>query len=60
MRENQAPDVLAVVEQVGDVGNDDIDAEQLAARKHQPRVDDDNVVSAAQSQHVHAELAKPA
>lgn len=60
MRENQAPDVLAVVDQVGEVGDDDVDAEQLAARKHQPRVDDDNIVSAAQSQHVHAELAKPA
>ena len=37
--------MLLALLQVSDVGNNDVDAEQLGFGEHQPRVDDDYVVS---------------
>src|SRR5208283_3281278 len=60
VREHDGAHVLLVLNQVGDVGNHDVDAEQLGLRKHEPRVDHNNVVFPAQRQAIHAELAQPA
>ena len=49
-----------VLFQVGDVGNDDIHAEQFLLGEHEARVNDDDVVAGAQGEHVHSELAQPA
>ena len=49
-----------VLNQVGDIGHNDIHAQQLRLREHQARVDHDNVVFPAQREAVHAELAQPA
>ena len=58
--EDDAADVLAVFDQVGDVGDDDIDAEQLGFREHEAGIDDDDVVAPANGHAVHAELAETA
>ena len=46
--------------QIGDVGNDDIDAEQFGFGEHQAGIDDDDVVSPADGHAVHAEFAEAA
>ena len=53
-------DVLLVLNEVGDVGYDDVDAEQLRFREHEPGVDDDYVVFPADREAVHAEFAEAA
>ena len=50
----------AVFDEVGDVRDDDVDAEQIALRKHQAGVDDEDVFVPANGHAVHAELAKSA
>ncbi len=60
VRQHDGAHHVAVLLQVGDVGNDDVNAEQFGFREHHPGIDHHNVVSGAQSQHVHAELAKSA
>ena len=46
--------------EIGDVGNDDIDAEQFGFGEHQAGIDDDDVVALADGHAVHAELAQAA
>ena len=53
-------DMRLVFNQVGDIGNNDIHAQQLRLREHQPGVDHDNVVFPAEREAVHAELAESA
>ena len=60
VRQHQPSDLFAVLDEVADIGDDDVHSEQLAAGKHHAGVDDDQVASAAQGEHVHAELAKTA
>ena len=52
--------MFAILLQVGDVGNDDVDAEQFGFREHHARVDHQDVVPGAQGHHVHAEFAQSA
>ena len=52
--------VRLVLDQIGDVGHDDIDAQQLRLREHEAGVDDNNVVFPAEGEAVHAELAQAA
>ena len=42
--EDDGADVVAVLDEIADVGNDDVDAEQLFFGEHQAGVDDDDVV----------------
>ena len=58
--EDDGADVCLVFNQVGDIGDDDIDAEQFRLREHEAGVDHDNVVFPAEREAVHAELAQPA
>ena len=58
--EDDGADVLLVFNKVSDVGHNDVDAEQLRLGKHEPGVDDDDVVFPAEGEAVHAELAQPA
>ena len=46
--------------QIGDVGDDDVDAEQFGFGEHQAGVDDDDVVAPANGHAVHSELAQAA
>src|SRR5215831_3745488 len=52
--------LLAVFDEVGNVGNDDINAEKLGLGEHQSRIDHDDVIAPAHGHTVHAELAQAA
>jgi len=60
MGEDNGADVLLVLDEPGDVGDDDIDAEELGLREHEASVDDDDVIFVANGEAVHAELAEAA
>jgi hypothetical protein len=60
MGEDDGADVLLVLDEVGDVGDDDVDAEELGLGEHEAGVDDDDVVFIAEGEAVHAELAESA
>ena len=50
----------AILDEVGDIRHDDIDAEQVALRKHKASVDDEDVFVPADGHAVHSELAESA
>ena len=52
--------LLAVFDQVRDVGNNDVHAQQFGFGEHQAGVDDDNVIAPAHGHAVHSELAQTA
>ena len=56
--EHDAANMLAVLHQIRNVGDYDIDAEQFGFGEHEAAVDDNNVVSPADGHAVHTELAK--
>ena len=58
VRQDDGANLVAVLGEVGDVGNDDVDAQQLFFGKHQAGVDDDDVILPAEGHAVHAELAQ--
>ena len=53
-------DLGAALLEVGDVGDDEVDAEHLLVREHQPAVDDHDLVAVLEDVHVLADLAHPA
>ena len=53
-------DLLAVLLEVGDVGDDEVDAEHLLVGEHEAAVDDDDLVAVLEDVHVLADLAHPA
>ena len=53
-------DLGAALLEIGDVGDDEVDAEHLLVGEHQPAVDDDDVVAVLEHVHVLADLAHPA
>ena len=60
VRKHDAAHVRTVGDEVGEIGDYDIDAEQLGFGKHQPGIDDDDVVAPAHGHAVHAEFAEAA
>ena len=58
--QNDSAYPLAILKQIGDIGHDNIDAQQFGFREHQAGIDDDNVVTPANGHTVHAELAQSA
>jgi hypothetical protein len=60
VREHDAAHMLAILEQVRNVGNDDVDAQQLGLGEHQAGIDHDDVIAIADGHAVHTELAHPA
>ncbi len=60
VRQHNGAHMLLVLNQVGDVGDNNVDAQQLRLGEHQARVDHNNVVFPAHCQAVHSELAQPA
>ena len=59
MRKDDAAHMLAILKQVRNVGDDDVDAQQLSFRKHEACVNHDDVVAIADGHAVHTELAHP-
>src|SRR5579863_3384715 len=60
MGENNGAHPLPVFDEIRDVRNHDVYAEQFGLGEHQARVDDDDVVAPAHSHAVHSELAQAA
>src|SRR5438477_168894 len=53
-------DLIAIFQQVADVGDDNVNPEQLGFRKHEPGVNDDNIVAPTHRHAVHAKFAQSA
>ena len=60
MGDQERLDVGAALLEVGDVGDDEVDAEHLLVGEHEPAVDDDDVVAVLEDVHVLADLPHPA
>ncbi|GGH15781.1 hypothetical protein GCM10011586_37130 [Silvibacterium dinghuense] len=58
--EHDAADKFAILNKIGDVGDDNIHAEKFRFREHEAGVDDENVVFVAEGEAVHAEFAESA
>jgi len=58
--EDNAADMLAILFEIGHVGDDEVDAKKFGVGKHHAGVDDEDVVAKAQDQHVHAKFAETA
>ena len=58
--DEERPDLGAVLLEVGDVGDDEVDAEHLLVGEHEAAVDDDDVVAVLEDVHVLADLPHPA
>src|SRR5437667_8633007 len=54
--ENDGANMLAIFQQIGDIGDDDVNAQQLGFREHEAGVNHDDVVTPAKGNAVHAEL----
>src|SRR5580692_5818644 len=60
MGENDSAHPLPVFDEIGNVRNHDVHAQQLGLGEHQTRVDDDDVIAPAYRHAVHSELAQTA
>src|SRR5262249_2733896 len=60
VRENNRAYPLTILDQIRNVRNDDVDAEQLGFGEHHARVDDNDVIAPAYGHAVHAEFAEAA
>ena len=60
VRQNEPAHHGGMLLQIGEIGSDDIHAEQLGIREHHAGVDHDDVVAVAQRHRIHAEFAETA
>src|ERR1700722_12811938 len=60
MGKDDGANVLAVFDEVGNIGYDNVNPQQLGLGKHETGIDDDYVVCPAECQAVHSEFAQPA
>jgi hypothetical protein len=58
--ENDAAHHFAILKQVRNVGDNDVDAQQLGFGEHESGIDNDDVIAIADGHAVHAELAHAA
>jgi hypothetical protein len=58
VRENDRFDEMAILFEIGDVWNDEVDAEEFGFGEHHSGVDDNDGVADANRHHVHAEFAE--
>jgi hypothetical protein len=60
MRQDYGTDFVPVFQQIGEIRDYQVDAQQIIPGKHESRVDDNNIVVVANRHYVHAEFAQPA
>src|SRR5215831_6307308 len=60
VREEDRFDFTLPLEQIGDIGNDDVDTEKFLVRKHHARMHNNDGSAAPKRHHVHTEFAEPA
>src|SRR5690242_10036746 len=56
--DDPAPDLVSLVQQVCDVGDDEVDAQHLVLGEHQAAVDEEDLLPALEGHHVLADLAQ--
>ena len=60
MSQDERLDLVAMLFDVGQIRNRDINAEQIFVGKHNSAIDDDHLTVITKDGHIHAELAEPA
>ena len=60
MRQHDGLDLVTVLEEIRDVRNDEVDAEHVLLREHQPRIDEQDLVLVTHDRHVLSDFAKAA
>jgi hypothetical protein len=60
VRHEQGPKLVGALAQIGEIVDDDVDAEHFVIGEHQTAVDDDQVVASFDDRHVPADLAAAA
>ncbi len=60
VREHDGAHVLPILQQIADVGDDDVHAQQLRFGEHESGVDDDDVIAPANRHAIHAKFAESA
>src|SRR4051812_38713346 len=60
VREDDGAHFVTILLEVSDVRDDDVHAEQLSLGKHHSRVNHQNILAAAEDEHVHPEFAEAA
>ena len=58
--QDNGTDVLAILLEVGDVGDDEVDAEELGFGEHHAGIDDEDIVTETKDHHVHSKFAETA
>ncbi len=58
VRQHNRAHMLAMLLEIRNVGDDEVDSQQFGLREHHAGIDHDDVVAVAQRHHVHAELAE--
>jgi len=58
MGEDDGADLLTVLGEIADIGDDDVDAQELFFGEHQAGIDDDDVILPSEGHAVHPELTK--
>ena len=59
VREDDAADPVSLREEIGHLGQDEIDPQHLLLGKHQAGINDQNVLLGFEEGHVHPDLAQP-
>jgi hypothetical protein len=59
VRQDQRLDLAALLFEIGEVGDDQVDAQLVGVGEHHAGVDDDGCLAVRHRHHVHAELAEP-
>jgi hypothetical protein len=54
------PHALAILDEVRNIGDDDVYAQEFGFGEHEAGIDDDNVVAEANGHAIHAEFAQAA
>ena len=60
VRQNNRLDLIPVLDQIGNIRNDEVDAEHILLREHEPGVHNENLIIHADGSHVLSDLAKTA
>ena len=60
MGKNQSLDLAGILQQKGNIRNNNVNSKKLLVWKHQAGVDDDHLVPVTEDHHVHTKFAQPA
>ncbi len=59
VRDNQSAQAVAILDEIREVGNDDVDSQHIVLGKHEAGIDEYNRVGILDDHHVQADFAQP-